>query len=216
MPAFVTETAPFTIADIFIRVKRTFGDESGAQIEEPDILRWANDGQLDIARKTQCLIKTEYYNTGQGTYEISTPASFLFFLRAVCDGRLLSPISIQELDTRYPNRAENYPTGTPEYISFLGSSVYLYPATVASGTNNLILTYVARPATLLNAGDILEIPDRFYESLIRFCLMRAKELDGDWEAARIFQKSYEDELQGIKTELENVDDSSYPVVREDY
>lgn len=216
MPSIITQgfAQPITVDDIFIRVKRTFGDEAGAQIENADILRWANDGQLDIARKTQCIVKTEIYNTTNGVYEVNIPPAFLFFLRATCDGRLLSPISYQELDARYPNRAETYPTGVPEYITFIGNTMYLYPAPVASGVGNLLVIYAARPAILVNTADNLEIPDRFYETLIRFCLMRAKELDGDWEAARIFQKSYEEELQGINTELENSNDSSYPVIRE--
>lgn len=215
MPAIYTSPTPLSVGDIAIRVKRIFGDESGTQIDDADILRWANDAQLDIARKTRCLIKTEYYNTANGTHELNPPPGFLFFLRAICDGRLLSAIPYQELDVRNPNRGMSYPSGTPEYISFIGQSVLLYPAPSVTGNNNLAITYIARPATLDSTGDVLEIPDQYYESVVRFCLMRAKELDQDWAAAQLFQKQYEDELNEIRDDAANASQAAYPVVRDD-
>lgn len=216
MPGILTSSSssPAAVSDIAIRVKRIFGDESGAQIDDDDILRWANDAQLDIARKTHCIVKTEYYNTSVDGYELSPPSGFLFFLRATCDGRMLSPLSYQELDVRYPHRLEEYPAATPEYIVFLGSSLQLYPAPDTAGSDNLIITYIARPAALVNLGDVLEIPDQYYEAVVTFCLMRAKELDQDWAASGIYQQRYEDELINIKTDQHQPAQADYPVVRD--
>ncbi len=214
MPSILSPSSPVAASEIITRVKRTFGDETGAQIEDADILRWANDGQLDIARKTQCLILTEYYNTGIGTYELTPPNNFLYFVRAVCNGRLLSPINYQSLDSLHPDRHVSYPTGKPEYLSFMGSKFHLYPAPDVAGTNNLSITFVARPAALSSGTSTLEIPSQFYETLVRFCLMRAKELNEDWSAAEIFRKSYEDEINGIFHEVHNPDNATYPSVRD--
>lgn len=43
------------VSEIATRVKRQFGDEAGAQIEDADILRWVNDAMIDIARTNNLL-----------------------------------------------------------------------------------------------------------------------------------------------------------------
>jgi hypothetical protein len=215
MPAVVTSPTPITVADIATRVKRIFGDESGALIDDDDILRWANDAQLDIARKTHCLVKTEYYNSGVGTYQLGLPAGFLFFQRATFDGRLLSSISYQELDSRYPERGASYPSSTPEYLTFVGSAIELFPAPSTVGSNNIVITYIARPATLVADGDVLEIPDQYYEAILNFCLMRAKEQDQDWSASNIYRDKFETELSEIRADVALPVQTTYPVVRDD-
>lgn len=40
-----------TVADVFRRVKRTFGDEAGVQITNSDIIDWINDGQVEICER---------------------------------------------------------------------------------------------------------------------------------------------------------------------
>ncbi len=204
-----------TVADLSIRIKRIFGDESGTLIEDADILRWLNDAQLDIARKTHCLVKTQTYDSTTGDHTAALPAYFLFYQRATFDGRLLSVISYQDLDKRQPDRAVDYPQATPEYITFVGAGIELYPAPSEDGTDNFSVTYVARPIPLEDTAQVLEIPDQYYEALVFFGLMRAKELDQDWAGSKVFQEKYESELGVIRDDVAQPTQSSYPVVRDD-
>lgn len=41
------------VDEVLRRVKRTFGDEAGVQINDADIMDWINDGQIEIARETK-------------------------------------------------------------------------------------------------------------------------------------------------------------------
>ena len=45
------------IQDVANRVKRTFGDESGVQVTDDDIIRWVNDAQLEISRQNEDLLE---------------------------------------------------------------------------------------------------------------------------------------------------------------
>src|SRR5690606_12159210 len=47
-----------TYAQLLRAVRRTFGDESGVQLEDPDILQWANDAQQAINTKNK-IFKTK-------------------------------------------------------------------------------------------------------------------------------------------------------------
>ena len=44
-----------TWGDVVANVRRSFGDESGVQLEEGDLLRWINQGQYEIARQNKIL-----------------------------------------------------------------------------------------------------------------------------------------------------------------
>lgn len=203
-----------TVLDISTRVKSIFGDESGVEIDDPDILRWINDGQLDIARKTRSLTKDLIRSTASGVYEIAKPSDFLFFDRATCDGRYLSPTPFQTLDQLYPTRGTTYPTGRPEYIAVKGNNFVIYPAPDEAGVNNLIINYIASPVAVVANSDTPEINGAFHEALVRFCLMRAKEKDEDWSAAQRIQESYEQMITDARTDHQNPYEGSYPSIRD--
>lgn len=218
MPGIYLSSTPLTVADLAVRVKRIFGDESGAQITDADILRWVNDAQLDIARQTHCLSKSQTFSLTLGQYLIPPPVGFLFLTRAICRGRLLSPTNLNWLDLTFPNRQVSYPSGVPEYIIWKGNGFELYPAIDANALNGLVIEYTAYPSILTLVTEVLEIPEQYYLAVERFALMRAKELDQDWGAAQLFLKEYETMVRGIFHDENNRQENSYPAVRdvEDY
>src|SRR3954468_20524112 len=72
-----------TVGDVFDRVKRTFGDESSAQVTEDDILRWINDAQREAIMQNEGLNLTlGYLDLVAGQAEYNLPAN-LFTLHHV-------------------------------------------------------------------------------------------------------------------------------------
>ncbi len=214
MPAVTTNTPGYglSVADIAIRVKRIFGDEAGVEIDDNDILRWVNDGQLDIVRRTECIQRTSEISAGVNVSSYPVPFDFLFFKRATFDGRLLSSIPFQTLDSLYPHRQSEAATGSPEYITVSGATFLLYPAPDVTGATNIDLTYVARPILVSAVSDTPEIPIAFHEALVRFCLMRAKELNEDWAAATQIRESYDTMIVGARHDTQTQSSDHYPVV----
>lgn len=201
------------VSEIGTRVKRIFGDETGTQIDDADIIRWCNDGQLDIIRKTHCLTRTADPTSVQGTNSYPLPADFLFFKEAKYGGRLLSSMSAEQFNVTFPDRELNLTQGVSEYFTVRGTNYLLYPYPDTTGTV-ISLYYVARATTITNIAETPEIPVQFHEAIVKFCLMRAKELDQDWVAAERFQAQYKDDIAESRSETQWLDAGSYPVVRD--
>lgn len=199
-------------ADIKIRVQKIFGDESGAQIDSADILRWANDAQIEIAKNTEGLDGPYTTPTLDGVAAYALPVDFLLVRRVTFDGYHLERKTAEQLDLVNPNRDVSTSTGKPVYYYTRSRSIYLYPVPGPVGT--LKLTYVKRPADLVDDTSIPNLPVEMHEDIVRYCLMRAKELDSDWEAARYLSNDLSARLGESRHLVQNQNADSYPVVRE--
>lgn len=203
------------VREIMTRVQRQFGDESGAQITEDDILRWCNDGQLDIARRTECLQSHAETSSAadDGSYEL--PDEFMFARRVTFDNILLHRIELETLDGMhgtYRDREGAF-TGEPESYYIWGHKLYIYPAPSAPGVGNLDIFFVRTPALLRFDTDVPEIPLHMHEDLVRYCLTRAKELDEDWDAAKMIGGEYDARVLNARHETKDPYIDTYPAVR---
>lgn len=201
------------LGDIRTRVQRQFGDTSGAQILEADIDRWANDAQVDIVRRTEALQEKTQVNTvaGQETYPV--PANFLLVKRVTHDGLLLMRTTLDELDALAGNRQEAAFTGVPKRYFVWDNEIGLYPLPEASGVSNLDIWYIRTPATLAAPADIPEIPVFQHEDIVTFCLIRAKQLNEDFDQAAKYEQEYERRLGNAMYESMWPHADEYPAVR---
>lgn len=201
------------LADIRTRVKRIFGDESGAQINDADIDRWANDGQLDIVRRTECLQALLELNTtaADGSYDL--PDDVIKVRRVTYDGVLLSRMELEELDGIHRSRDANTPVGTPSAYYIWARQLFLHPAPADGGTNNLDFYYVKTPPALVSGTDIPAIPLQMHEDIVRYCLARAKELDEEFKQADQVWSDYLMRMSMSVDEQHSPNADSYPAVR---
>lgn len=167
------------LSEIKLAVKKLFGDEAGVQITDADIVRWANDGMIDICRKTDAASNITTISTvvGTDTYIIAA-TDFLRISRVTFAGKDLSYISWRQLNELYPSRdVAPVSTGTPSLYSLIRRQLVLYPAPTSVGV--VSMTYAARPMVLTGDADTPNIPTEMHEDLVRYILMRAYELDGN-------------------------------------
>lgn len=200
------------LSDVQIRVKQQFGDTSGAQIQDADIARWASDTQLDIVRRTKCneVTVTVLSVVGQESY---LPTNILDVNRVEYNGARLRFVSRNELDMRFPTRhIPNYGNDTPQWYYVTEGSLSLFPSPVAAGDNITVL-YNRRPADVVNPGDAFEIPPQYHENIVRRCLQRAYELDGQWQAADRMASDYTAQVSFSAAEHKDKNDDSYPAIR---
>lgn len=202
------------LLDIQTRVKRTFGDESGAQIDDNDIARWASDAQLDIVRETKCLLDTNSQAFAAGGSYFQIPRA-ISIQTVTVDGAALKGITSQELNMRFPDRFVSSTRGTPQFFLArddpAGTIVDIYPFPVAAGT--MLCTYNGRPLPVVNPNDAFSVPEQYQDIIYRKCLERAYETDGQWNAAKTMQMDAAEKTSRARADSKDKDDSSYPSVR---
>jgi len=200
------------LLEIKTAVKRQFGDESGAQITEADITRWANDAIRDIVRKVE--ITNQHRETaviaGDAGYEL--PDSFMYIARVTLDNRLLPERKLRDLDLE-SRAVDETGSGTPESYYIWNRTIYLYPTPAVGGSANLDIWYVSSPAALVADEDVPEIPAFMHEDIVRYCLARAKELDEDWQAASLMNSDYEARVMQARYEQSAQPTDTYPSIR---
>lgn len=201
-----------TLAEIQAAVQRQFGDDTEAQITLTDITRWANEAQLNIARKTDTLLETFVVATVVGTSEYALPADFLRVDRVTFDGKVLYKTTSQDLDAENPSRhVAPVPQGTPTRFYVKRKKIVLHPA--PNIVKNVSADVVVRPATLAAGGDVPEIPVEQHNDIIRFCLARAYELDGQRTEASETMGEFNEGLGWASDEANNAYTDSYPMIR---
>lgn len=199
-----------TVIEMTDRIKRIFGDTGQSQLLDSFILDWLNDGQMDIARKTDCLQGTQTTNIVSGTSAYALPTDFLKEQFVTWTGYNLIRTTFNQINDYYPDRAAYTSPSNPMMYYIRQGNLNLYPTPVTNATAGLVLYYVRGPATLVATPDI---PLPYHEDLVRFGLIRAYEHDENWTQAREARIEYNERL------LETIYDSnvtradSYPAVR---
>lgn len=201
------------VESLILGTQRLFGDTSEAQITRSDIIRWLNEGQIKIVRKTQCLqrhVETASVK-GQASYEL--PDDCLFVRRATYDDNLVPPVAFEELDTVAPDRDGSNSTGNAMYYYLWSNSIWFYPAASVTENGKIDIWYIRTPVELSSNSDEPEIPEYMHEQLINYAVMKAKELDEDYDAAMMLRNGFDVEMQDARNDAQSVQKDSYPAVR---
>lgn len=182
MTSYISKTK--LVSDILAYVKRQFGDESGVQISNDDIIRWVNAGQDEIFRRQEPIKTTANANlvAGQDTYTF--PADILRIQAIYVDGVPVPMKSTQEAEDYIldvdPKKTN---TGQPILWYSWGNQFTFYPKPEGDITNGIELRYIQTPTPVSAPTDTLSIPDAYYNRLIEYVLQQAYELDENFAAA---------------------------------
>jgi hypothetical protein len=204
-----------TFSDLKFMVKRAFGDESGVQLEDADILRWANEATQNIAVVNRLLRKKGTAPTVLGTHDYLFPNENIAQINSLhLNGLRLSPVEFQDAEVTFlASDPLHEAVGTPLYWWFWGDTVTLWPSPDDVGTLTL---YYTRNPIMLTGSDLetLDVPDKHYQTVVDYVLWRAYEMDEDWQAAQAKEGQYRGSLAEQKEDEFVTADMNYPVVRE--
>lgn len=181
------------VGEIGTRVKRTFGDESGVQLTDADLLRYINDGCRAFVLQNEELLQTvgtANAVANQNTYALPVD---LLTLKTVMFQNAGDP-SFYNLKGMTFNEFNEYMdgwdgatlyTGGPMAFMRYGDNITLFPTPSASGTNNIKIYYNRKPTEVALLTDVPDIPVLYHEVLVKYCLSQAYEMDEDLDAAAL-------------------------------
>ena len=186
----MAENYTLTGLDLAADVKVQFGDESGVQITDEMILRWINKGVRDVTANSPYLerVKTTNLLAGRAEYDLNTilAGDNMQSLHSVmANGVLVTMVPFNQWQTMIATKqiesqqAESGPRIGTEFAGRLS----FWPVPKESISAGLTIYFTADPKPITALSETLPVPDRFYNSLSKFCLSQAYEMDESGELA---------------------------------
>lgn len=197
---------PYLASDIITRVKRQFGDESGVQITDDDVLRWIQDALREIFLQNDDLNMTVFTQdtiAGQASYSavasvVASPFGGIIRVEARQDAfssyyplKYMTQIEFEKTFIGW--NGPDAITGTPQaYTRSLQSGswnggITVYPVPDIAVVGGLRISFSRNTNALSTplAADQLDsiIHQDYFTVILEYCLMKAYELDENWEAA---------------------------------
>lgn len=174
-----------TLGDVMRAVKRQFGDESGVQIEDTDLVTWVNDAQTTINNRNKVLKTTATTPAIVGQSMYSFPLEDIYLLESVhFNGSRIINTSWSQAEESVIG-LDDAATGTPEIWFEWQGSIRFWPAPAT--TDDITLYYTRKPVALSSPTpdtQLLDLPDKYFPDIVRFCLQQAYEMDEDWTASQ--------------------------------
>lgn len=206
--------APRTLkaSDVATYIKRTFGDESSVQVTDDDIFRWINAAQREILTSNKILKAVGVTNLMANVAEYSFPSQNIQEVQAIhVNGRKIDYRSFQEAEdyiiANDPNRTN---TGNPSVWYEWGGTFYLYPIPSNSVVGGIKIYYVDSPAVITAVGDLLSVPDSFFNRVVEFCLAQAYEMDEDTTSSQYKMSQFAGGMDAMANQEISTHADTYP------
>ena len=162
-------------------------DETGFYNND-EINDWINEGQREIARKTQSLTETAYINTEKGQTEYTLPDDFLNEMFIKFNGEKLYETS-KERAIEEGEKLEGY-----HYYYIWDNSLFL---TFEPGISEMYIGYFRVPTDMTEDLDTPDIPTKFQDALVDYGVYKAKMVDRMFNEAEVFKRDFNDKLRDI-------------------
>ena len=180
-----------TVNDIASVVKRIFGDESGVQLVDTDIIRWVNEAQSEINSKNKVLKKRASISAVPQQSAYVLPSSFK--VRQIegvhYDGSPLKPLTFSQAEQdilAYDPKLEQ--EGIPSSWYEWAGEITLWPK--PSADSQITVYFTEEPATLTSTTDLLSLPDKYFNAIRDYVLAQAYEMDESMDVALRKQEQF--------------------------
>ena len=203
-------SATHTVNDVLTYIKRQFGDESGVQIDNADIMRWINAGQDEIFRKVKPIKATATADLLVNQSGYTFPANVLFVQAIHVNGSPIPSRSFEEAEeyaiSQDPLRVE---TGNPQFWYEFGGTFTFWPKPSTTITGGIMIYYVKSPTAVVATTDLLSVPDSMYMRLIEWVMSQAYELDENMEGYQMKTNQFNNGVLDLSGDDATIDDT-YP------
>ena len=172
-----------TAQDVHDYVTRVFGDESGVQLTNADVIRWINDAQLSISDTNHVLPAKATMNVvaGTATYDLSAITPRIDEIASLLlDGRRVGNIPVAQAEESISLAdPEGTETGAPQFWYTWAGEVTFWP--VPGQNYTMTIRYLAVPNEISSLEDTLSLPDDCFTDIVNYVLVKAYEMDENTE-----------------------------------
>lgn len=187
-------TGILSVNDIVTRVQRTFGDESAVQVQVDDILRWINDACREVVMQHENLLQGQAFLDSVDSQQSYDPPFDCFTINAIyyrdnpntaASYYALRFLSRPELDQLADGwQGNDYGTGVPQvYTRGENNSILLFPIPDSGYPSAIKVVYARYANDVTSTSDPIDLPPYYHSYVEHFCMMKAYEMDEDWESA---------------------------------
>lgn len=208
------------------RIKRQFGDESGVQVTDADILMWLNDamreaviqnGSINLKRKYVPAIAGEHIYTLPDASNIASVHSIQYRGAADQPYITLQYASSVQMDELFPGWNSGYEssnaTGSPLFYGTDAAGKFkVFPAPAETDGLGFSVLYNSMFVEATELSAQMAISPRYYQYLLEYCLMKAYEMDENWEAADRKAAFIQSTLNTLASEDNYANAAQYPFI----
>lgn len=203
-----------TAQDIIDAVFRQFGDESGAQVTQEDVIRWINEAQRDIVvnnREVNQSLAEFNSSPDVGIYNVVQLLPDVLRIHSVMyNNKLLPNFPFEEAQEEM---MANDAAGDPRLWFRYAAQLNVWPAPKEELENAFRVYYNRAPGIITDPSETLGVPDQYYEAVNSFCMTKAYELDENAQMMGIKKEDYNRNL--VVNSMDNAGSfRDYPTVRE--
>lgn len=201
------------VSEVMTAVRRQFGDESGVQLEDADMIRWIGDAQdvINYANKVLKSTATIPAVIGQATY--SFPASQVLQIESLhYKGARLPNIPFAQAEESLIG-AEPDATGMPSFWYEWGGTFTLWPAPDAADDITIYYTsLVTKIPTNWDQNTLLSMPDKYFPDIVAYVLQQAYEMDEDWQASGAKAQQFSDNVSAKAEDERRAQDMTFATI----
>lgn len=206
--------------DVITRVKRQFGDESGVQITDDDIMRYINDAQHEIVAHNESVLEaTDTQDLVAGTNNYAFPVD-LMVLRSIrfkfsdmLSYEVLKGYSLQEFDSMIRDwDGTHHGEGTPYIYTVYDNTIYIFPTPNTDSTDGLKILYSQNPTEVTLITDELSLPLIYHNAICKYCMREANVLDEDYEASAMHDVRFQEDVRRLSNREQQKGNEFYPVI----
>lgn len=208
------------VQDVVTRVRRIFGDEAAVQVTDADVMRWINDGQIEIVKHNDgALQKTSLIDlvANQAQYTLPTDLLILRSLRYKFSDMLsfsaLKYRNMQQFDEAVDGwDGTAYTTNNPEFFTMFEGKVILFPTPNQSLVSGLKVLYNQKPTDVASLSDNLALPLIYHNTLLKYCMWQASLLDEDHDPALMYKSDFQSDMSLLRLRETTEATATYPTI----
>lgn len=210
-----------TTQDMIDQIRSALVEPVAGFWSDDEILLWINRSVSDFANRTRILEDKDYTSTQAGVPEYALPANCLsvkaVFINTATIGqsaswRRVRPTNLEKMAQETPNFLSNdsNTNSSPLTYSIWGRTLILNPTPAEDGSDNIAMFYKAKPISILNASQQVDLDDSLHEAVIAYVLWRAYEKEKEYEQATWQREIYEGYIKhGLRWQKKQSGDQRY-------
>lgn len=188
-----------TVNDVAKSLKRQMGDEAEVVITDADIVRWIDDGQVEIVTNNQSLNLVKAVTsivTGKAEYPLMQDEAFsgLLLVNSIhYKNRRLKSVTFQEAEEFMLTDTENA-GGVPSLWYSVAGVLHLYPVPEEDIDGGLSIFFTKAPRKVKDLTQSLDVPDSYFNALVEYCMSKAYEMEENTQMSQMKTQQFEKSL----------------------